>query len=167
MLAYLTVRNFALVADLELHFADGLTVITGESGAGKSILLDALGLVLGHRASRTQIRPNSHECEVSAEFDLSNAPQSQTLLIANGLQDKDDVNRCIVRRIASVDGRSRAWVNSTPVSLGTLRELCSSMVAIHDQFAQQQLLGATTQLSWFDDFVAQPHLVEKVRNLIP
>ena len=164
MLAYLTVRNFALVADLELHFADGLTVITGESGAGKSILLDALGLVLGQRASRTQIRPNSQECEVCAEFDISNAPQSQSLLSTHGLQDEDDANRCVVRRIASVDGRSRAWVNATPVSLGTLRELCSSMVAIHDQFAQQQLLGTTTQLSWFDDFVARPHLVEKVRT---
>ena len=164
MLAYLTVRNFALVANLELHFVDGLTVITGESGAGKSILLDALGLVLGQRASRAQIRPNSRECEVCAEFDLSNAPQSQELLTTNGLQDKDDSNRCVVRRIASVDGRSRAWVNASPVSLGTLRELCSSMVAIHDQFAQQQLLGATTQLSWFDDFVAQPRLVEKVKT---
>lgn len=164
MLAYLTVRNFALVADLELHFVDGLTVITGESGAGKSILLDALGLVLGQRASRTHIRPNSQECEVCAEFDLSNAPQSQALLNTLGLQDEDDSNRCVVRRIASVDGRSRAWVNASPVSLGTLRDLCSSMVAIHDQFAQQQLLGASTQLSWFDDFVAQPHLVEKVKT---
>ena len=163
MLAYLTVRNFALVADLELHFVDGLTVITGESGAGKSILLDALGLVLGQRASRSQIRPDTQECEVCAEFDLSNAPQSQNLLMTNGLLDQDDSNRCVVRRIATVDGRSRAWVNTTPVSLGTLRELCSSMVAIHDQFAQQQLLGATTQLSWFDDFVAQPQLVETVK----
>ena len=164
MLAYLTVRNFALVADLELHFAGGLTVITGESGAGKSILLDALGLVLGQRASRTQIRPDSQECEVCAEFDISNAPQSQLLLRSNGLDDKDESTRCVVRRIASIDGRSRAWVNDTPVSLGTLRELCSSMVAIHDQFAQQQLLGATTQISWFDDFVAEPHLVEKVKR---
>ena len=163
MLAYLTVRNFALVADLELHFAGGLTVITGESGAGKSILLDALGLVLGQRASRTQIRPNSDECEVCAEFDISNAPQSQRLLISNGLDDKDESTRCVVRRIASVDGRSRAWVNDTPVSLATLRELCSSMVAIHDQFAQQQLLGVTTQLSWFDDFAAQPQIVEEVK----
>lgn len=163
MLAYLTVRNFALVADLELHFVDGLTVITGESGAGKSILLDALGLVLGQRASRSQIRPNTRECEVCAEFDLSNAPQSQNLLLTNGLLDKDDSNRCVVRRIATVDGRSRAWVNTTPVSLGTLRELCSSMVAIHDQFAQQQLLGAATQLAWFDDFVAQPQLAESVK----
>ena len=114
MLAYLTVRNFALVADLELHFVDGLTVITGESGAGKSILLDALGLVLGQRASKSQIRPNSQECEVCAEFDLRNAPQSQVLLQSNNLEDKDDVYRCVVRRIASVDGRSRAWVNATP-----------------------------------------------------
>lgn len=164
MLAYLTVRNFALVADLELHFVDGLTVITGESGAGKSILLDALGLVLGQRASRTQIRPNSQECEVCAEFDLRNAPQSQHLLNANGLLDEVDSNRCVVRRVASFDGRSRAWVNATPVSLGTLRELCGTMVAIHDQFTQQQLLGASTQLSWFDDFVAQPQLVEEVKS---
>ena len=164
MLAYLTVRNFALVANLELHFAEGLTVITGESGAGKSILLDALGLVLGQRASKTQIRPNAQECEVCAEFDLRNAPHSRNLLESKNLSDADDPNRCVVRRVASADGRSRAWVNASPVSLGVLRELCSSMVAIHDQFAQQQLLGATTQLDWFDDFVAQPKLRQIVKS---
>ena len=164
MLAYLTVRNFALVADLELHFVEGLTVITGESGAGKSILLDALGLVLGQRASAAQIRPNADECEVSAEFNLHNAPQSRRFLEQHEFLDEDDPERCIVRRVATVDGRSRAWVNGTAVNLRVLRELCTSMVATHDQFAQHQLLSENVQLAWFDDFVAHPQLSSSVET---
>ena len=164
MLAYLTVRNFALVADLELRFVEGLTVITGESGAGKSILLEALGLVLGQRASKSQIRPNTQECEVTAEFDLTNAPQSQYLLGSQDLLDPHDPTQCVVRRNATIDGRSRAWVNAAPVSLGVLRELCGTMVAAHGQFSQQQLLVSTAQLAWFDDFVAHPDLVAQVRQ---
>lgn len=164
MLAYLTVRNFALVADLELRFGEGLTVITGESGAGKSILLDALGLVLGERASKTQIRPDANNCEVNAEFDLSQAAATRDLLASQELLDESDPTRCVVRRIASKDGRSRAWVNDSPVSLGVLRDLCGTLVAIHGQFAQQQLFGATSQLAWFDDFVAEPDLVQQVKS---
>lgn len=165
MLAYLTVRNFALVADLELRFGEGLTVITGESGAGKSILLDALGLVLGDRASKSQIRPNAKNCEVHAEFDLSQAAAARKLLASHELLADSEPNRCVVRRSASIDGRSRAWINASPVSLGVLRDLCSTLVAIHDQFAQQQLFGSSSQLAWFDDFVGEPQLVEQVRTL--
>ncbi len=164
MLAYLTVRNFALVASLELRFVNGLTVITGESGAGKSILLDALALVLGQRASRNQIRPNANECDVTAEFELNQAPTTHELLASQNLQDTNEPNRCVVRRVVTRDGRSRAWVNGAPVSLNVLRQLCGSLIAIHDQFAQQQLLGSMSQLAWFDDFIAEPRLVALVRQ---
>lgn len=162
MLAFLTVRNFALVSDLEIRFTHGLSVITGESGAGKSMLLGALGLVLGQRVSKSQIRPGSSECEVLAEFDLKTAPKAQEVLQSYSLTDSSDPLRCVVRRLANVDGRSRAWVNSTAVNLGVLRELCTTMVAIHTQFAQQQLLSAVPQLNWFNDFINQPALVDEV-----
>ena len=162
MLAYLTVRNFALVSDLEMRFLGGLTVITGESGAGKSILLGALGLVLGQRLSKSQIKPGASECEVTAEFDIQGAPNALDLLYSQDLVDRDDPHRCVVRRIANRDGRSRAWINSTSVTLGELRELCTTMVAIHTQFAQQQLMQTEKQLRWFDDFLAKPDLVNQV-----
>lgn len=162
MLAYLIVRNFALVSDLEMRFLGGLTVITGESGAGKSILLGALGLVLGQRVSKSQIRPGASECEVVAEFSLESAPKARSLLDLHGLNDQDAPNRCLVRRLASADGRSRAWINSTPVTLAVLRELCSMLVAIHTQFAQQQLMHNDMQLQWFNDFVARTGLINEV-----
>ena len=163
MLAYLTVRDFALVDDLELRFVDGLTVITGESGAGKSILLEALGMVLGQRASRSHIRPDASQSEVCAEFDLELAEPARQLLAEHDLLDQEEPTRCLVRRVAGADGRSRAWINGSGVNIGVLRELCAVMVAIHDQFAQQQLLHAGTQLAWFDDFVGCHAMLDTVK----
>ena len=162
MLAYLTVRNFALVAELELEFTTGLTVITGESGAGKSILLNALGMVLGQRTSKSQIRPGADAFEVTAEFDLSGAPVARAYLASKDLIEKGDVNQCLVRRRATPDGRSRAWINAVQVNVGELRELCASLVEIHGQFEQQQLMSPTVQLRWLDDFVADSDLTDAV-----
>lgn len=164
MLAYLTVRDFALVEDLELRFVDGLTVITGESGAGKSILLDALALVLGQRASKSQIRPDARDCEVCAEFDLQHATAARQVLEAQALLDDDEPSRCLVRRVATSEGRSRAWINGSAVSLGVLRDLCGALVAIHDQFAQQQLLGPASQRAWLDDFISDSTVHDDVKR---
>ena len=164
MLAYLSVRNFALVAELELEFNSGLTVITGESGAGKSILLGALGMVLGQRMSKALIRPGAEACEVSAEFNLENVPDAQALLRSRNLLDQDDEQRCIVRRRTTPDGRSRAWINSVPATVTDLRELCSSLVEIHGQFEQQQLMSPAVQLSWLDDYIANSELLAKVQT---
>ena len=164
MLLNLTVKNFALVAELSISFHAGLTVITGESGAGKSILLDALSLVLGSRASRSQIRPGTTQCEVVAEFDISGLEQSKSYLCEHQLLDETDPSRLVVRRIAGIDGRSRAWINSVSVNLGALRQLCAPLVEIHGQFAQQQLLSSSVQLGWLDDFVGDADLIEKVQR---
>ena len=165
MLASLTVRNFTLVRSLDIDFSPGLTVITGESGAGKSILLDALSLVLGARARQDQIAPGSKDCEVIAEFDLSQSPVTKKRLQEQGLTDSLDPNLCIVRRTAAAGGRSRSWVNSTPTNLDAIRDLCFSLIGIHGQFEQHQLLDREAQLEWFDDFAIDQNQLSTVQEL--
>ncbi|MCY3885041.1 MAG: DNA repair protein RecN [Gammaproteobacteria bacterium] len=163
MLVNLSVRNFALVRELDLSFDTGLTVITGESGAGKSILLEALSLVLGSRARREQTRPGEQQCEVTAEFNIESSAHAASFLAENDLSDPTESSRCLVRRTARVDGRSRAWINGTQVNIDTLRTLCTPLVALHGQFEQTQLVDPGTQLDWFDDFSVDPKLREQVR----
>src|SRR5690606_31978031 len=139
VLKALTIRDFALVASLDIAFAGGLTVITGESGAGKSILLGALGLVLGERADSTAVRPGAARAEVTAEFDRTEHPASRRLLDEQALTDPEDPGRCLVRRVVSADGRSRAFINGSPVTLQVLRSLCGDLVDIHGQHENQRL----------------------------
>ena len=133
MLKTLTVNNFALVDELEIQFGPGLTVITGESGAGKSILLAALSLVLGERATTDTIRPGASRADVSAEFDLSGIDAAVGYLARLELDDPDQPGRALVRRVVNADGRSRAFLNGTPVTLSVLRELTGSLIDIHGQ----------------------------------
>lgn len=162
MLLNLSVRNFVLVKELEFSLGPGLTAITGESGAGKSILMDALSLVLGSRASRLATRPNSSQCEVVAEFE---APASTVaVMTANLWSDEENPKQCIVRRTVTSDGRSRAWINRTPVNIGSLRKLCSPLVEVHGQFTQQRLSDPAVQLEWLDDYGSDQRLVEKVAS---
>lgn len=165
MLATLTVRNFTLVRSLDIDFSPGLTVITGESGAGKSILLDALALVLGARVRRDQIAAGSNDCEVIAEFDLTQSPATCKKLERLGLADSLDPNLCIVRRIATPGGRSRAWLNSTPTTLDSIRDICASLIGVHGQFEQHELLNQEAQLVWFDDFAIKSKQLSKVQRL--
>ena len=162
MLVHLAIRNFALVAELQLDFNSGLTVLTGESGTGKSILLNALTLVLGSRASRSQMRPEADFCEVVAEFDIAGLDDISHHLAEHELEDVSQPNVCVVRRLARQDGRSRAWINSVPVNLGELRTLCSRLVEIHGQFEQQQLMDPSTQTRWFDGFLQDSTIKQKV-----
>ena len=162
MLVNLSVRNFALVRELDLTFDPGLTVITGESGAGKSILLEALSLVLGSRARREQTRPGEQQCEVTAEFNVENSAYASSFLRENDLADTSDSTRCLVRRIARTDGRSRAWINGSQVNVDTLRTLCAPLVALHGQFEQTQLVDPLVQLDWFDDFSIDSQLRTRV-----
>lgn len=163
MLAHLTIRNFALVDQLDISLDAGLIVVTGESGAGKSILLDAIGLVLGARVSKSYIRANVDQCEVTAEFDVAANEPALAYLADHDLMDPDAPNRCLVRRIARPDGRSRAYVNGTPVNLGVLREFCSPLVEIHGQHENQRLLDHTVQLQWLDDFGVDAALKDATR----
>ena len=163
MLKQLTVRNFALVESLDLAFAPGLTVITGESGAGKSILLNALELVLGARASSSAIRPGATACEVTAEFDLAGYPAAREYLDEQALDDAAEGGRCLVRRVAAT-GRSRAFINGTPVNLAALQSLCNPLVEVHGQHAHRSLLDRTAQLALLDDYAAAADLAGSVRE---
>lgn len=164
VLKALTVRDFALVQALDIVFADGLTVITGESGAGKSILLGALGLVLGDRAASDAVRPGAERADITAEFDLSGHPGALQQIEAQALTDPDQPGRCLVRRVVGADGRSRAFVNGTPATLQTLRSLCEGLVDIHGQHENARLTRRDVQLELLDDFGVDAELRRGCRD---
>ena len=151
MLRALNIRNFALVRELDIELGPGLTVVTGESGAGKSILLDALGLVLGARVKRSQMRPGADSCEVSAEFDVADRPGSIDALARLDMFASGQEATCLVRRVAS-EGRSRAFVNGAPATLAVLQSLAAPLIDIHGQSEHRQLLSRDAQRRLLDEF---------------
>ena len=164
MLRELIVRDFALVASLNITLQPGLTVITGESGAGKSILLAALGLVLGDRADTDTVRPGAKRADVSAEFDLSVHAAAQAFLAEHALEDSDQPSRCVVRRVVNSEGRSRAFINGTPITRQLLRTFCAGLVDIHGQFENQRLAEPAVQLSLLDDYGVRPETLNACRT---
>ena len=163
MLKQLTLKNFLLVDALDIDFSAGFTTITGESGAGKSILLNALGLLLGNRASADLIRPGAEKADVSAEFDLSDLPGVQAYLQADELEDAG--GHCLIRRVIASSGRSRAFVNDVPVTSAYLRGLGEQLVDIHGQHEHLRLADRTTQLNLLDDFAGVAKLAAEVKQL--
>lgn len=149
MLTGLYIKNFAIIDRLELDLLQGLTVITGETGAGKSILIDALGLVLGDRAHQQWIRPDCERAEITAIFDLT-----QQVDIQNWLSqlEIDAFDECIIRRIITADGRSKAFINGHPFAIQRLKELGQKLVEIHGQHAQHSLLKTEKQRELLDSF---------------
>ena len=164
MLRQLTVSNYALVDALDVSFSDGLTVITGESGAGKSILLGALALVLGHRAHAGHVRPDSAKADICAEFEVGRMPATTEFLTGHDLLDEDAPERCLLRRTVTKEGRSRAFVNGAPVTLHTLRSLTEALVDIHGQNEHQRLGEAEVQLGLLDDFADLRAAADEVRD---
>ncbi len=152
MLRQLTVNNVGLVSELDLQLTPGLTVLTGESGAGKSLLLSALGLVLGERASSEAVKSGAARAEVVAEFDLSLNPQALVALNAAELVDPEQPNRCLVRRVVSREGRSRAFINDSPVTLATLKAFAEPLVDIYGQQESYRLSEREVQRALLDDF---------------
>lgn len=144
MLKFLAIRNFVIVDALELNFGTGFTALTGETGAGKSILLDALSLVLGGRADGSLVRVGCERAEISAEFSLANLPLLRFLLREQELDD-EDVNICLMRRTLDASGRSRSYINGRSVTLQQLREVGESLIDIHGQHAHQSLLRGDAQ----------------------
>ena len=149
MLLSLSIRDFVIVDALELSFQPGFTVFTGETGAGKSILIDALNLALGERADPSVIRQGKERTEIAAEFDLGKLKETRAWLENNDLAG-DDI--CVVRRVVEAVGRSRAYINGRPVTVQQLRELGDCLVAVHGQFAHQALLQPSSQQRLLDDF---------------
>ncbi|WP_431855490.1 DNA repair protein RecN [Azospirillum sp.] len=148
-LAALTIRDVVLIERLALSFRTGLCVLTGETGAGKSILLDALGLALGARAESGLVRHGADQASVTAEFELSGDHPAFAILREQGL-DADE--RLVVRRTVSADGRSRAWVNDQAVGVGLLKRLGEELVEVHGQFDTHGLLNPTTHRSVLDAY---------------
>ncbi|MCS3454537.1 DNA repair protein RecN [Aeromonas rivuli] len=161
MLTQLTVNNFAIVKFLELDLQPGMTCITGETGAGKSIAIDALGLCLGERAEAAMVRPGNDKTEVSARFLLEGNPQARAWLAGNELESEGE---CIVRRVVSAEGRSRSYVNGVPVPLTQLRSLGQLLVNVHGQHAHQLLVKPDYQLALLDGYAGHHLLLADVRH---
>lgn len=145
MLRALHIRDFVIVAEAEIHFEDGFTVFSGETGAGKSILIDALALALGGRADAAVLRQNTARAEITAVFDCPSSVAQW--LAANDLQADDEL---ILRRVIDLQGRSRAYLNGSPVNASQLREIGDHLVDIHGQHAHQSLLRADSQRDLLD-----------------
>ncbi len=159
MLSQLSINNFAIVRFLELDFKAGMTSITGETGAGKSIAIDALGLCLGNRADANTVRPGANKTEVSARFQLNDIPQAKRWLEDNDLELDDE---CILRRTISSDGRSRGYINGNPVPLGQLKALGQLLIGIHGQHAHHAMLKSEHQLTLLDCYANHKLLLDNV-----
>ncbi|WP_102798468.1 DNA repair protein RecN [Bowmanella denitrificans] len=160
MLLQLSVRNFAIVQSLDIDFQQGMTAITGETGAGKSIAIDALGLCLGDRAEAGMVRKGADKAEITACFSLQNLHQARQWLSNQELLEDDE--EAVIRRVISAEGRSKAFINGSPVSLQQLKNLGQYLVNIHGQHAHQQLLKADVQRELLDSYAAHPALLQQV-----
>jgi DNA repair protein RecN (Recombination protein N) len=162
MLTHIHIKDLAIVSALELELDHGMTVLTGETGAGKSILIDALGLALGERADNGMIRAGSERAEITAAFDITTLPDVATWLSEQAL---DAGPECILRRVLVRDGRSRAFVNDSPISLQALQGLGELLVDIHGQHAHQSLLHRGCQRDLLDAYAVHHPLTEETARL--
>ncbi len=164
MLSHIHIRNFAIVDQLDLDFTAGLTVLTGETGTGKSILIDALGLVLGDRADSDMVRHGSARAEISATFELNDAPQAAAWLRANELDEDSRSNECQLRRTITKEGRSKAYINGRPTTLQMVRELGEQLVDIHGQHEHQSLVKRDEQRRLLDHYADHKTVLSEVAS---
>lgn len=161
MLTHLHIRNFAVVKAVDIDFNNGMTAVTGETGAGKSIALDALSLCLGTRADAGWVRPGADKSEIIASFAIANeSPAMQWLQ----QQELDDEQECVLRRVVTAEGRSRAWINGTPVPASQLKQLAPMLVHIHGQHEHQALTQEENQLQLLDRYARHPDLLAAVAD---
>lgn len=149
MLQHLTIQNYTIVENLDIELNVGMTVVTGETGAGKSIMLDALGLCLGDRADPKAVREGHDKADITASFDISNIEEAQQWLQSRDLELGDE---CILRRVITIEGRSRAFINGQPSTLQDVKTLGETLIDIHSQHAHQSLLRRETQRKLLDDY---------------
>lgn len=162
MLVHISVKNYAIVEHLDLELHDGMSVITGETGAGKSIMLDALSLTLGARADSSVVRPGADKADILSSFDVSHIPEAQQWLKE---RDLDNESLCILRRIITPEGRSRAYINGTPCPQADLKALGELLIDIHSQHEHQSLLKTDTHRRLLDEFAAATELTRAVQSI--
>ncbi|ATP52171.1 DNA repair protein RecN [Pseudomonas putida] len=160
MLVHLSIHNYAIVEHLDLELARGMSVITGETGAGKSIMLDALGLALGDRADSGVVRPGADKADILATFDLADIPEARTWLAE---RDLDNEGPCILRRVITAEGRSRGYINGTPCPLSDLKSLGELLIDIHSQHEHQSLLKTDTHRRLLDEYAGAIDLARQVQ----
>ncbi|WP_444907313.1 DNA repair protein RecN [Microbulbifer sp. SSSA008] len=161
MLLHLSISQFTLVDQLELEFGPGTSTLTGETGAGKSITLDALGLALGGRGSAELVRTGANRADISATFDIAEHPSAASWLES---QELDAGQEVILRRTIGADGRSRAYINGQPVTLLQLRALGEQLIDIHSQHEHQSLLKKETHLRLLDEYAQAQELAAETRS---
>ena len=161
-LRHLSVKNYAIVDELELEFNHGMTVFSGETGAGKSIMIDALGLVLGDRAQSSVVRKGADKTSISAIFDISDLPEAQALLEDQDIDFED--GECLLRRQISSEGKSRGYINGIAVPSQTLKALSEHLIDIHGQHAHQSLLRKDTQRKMLDEYAGHEKRVDGVKQ---
>src|SRR5205823_4321687 len=152
VLAELRVRDLAVIADVTLPLSPGLNVLTGETGAGKSMLVDALALLLGERASPEVVRPGAQKTVIEGAFEFTSTDLSRLLPSLTALGVEVDDGRIVLKREISGEGRSRAWVNGSPAAVGVLAQLGALLVDLHGQHETQSLLGADAQRDILDAY---------------
>ncbi len=165
MLTQLTINHFAIVHQLDIEFQQGMSVITGETGAGKSIALDALGVCLGQRTDSSMLRDENNRAEICAVFQIPAQNPALQWLKDQELQDSDNPENCILRRVINADGRSKAFINSTPVSAQQLKTLGSFLIQINGQHTSQQLLKTDYQMQLLDRFCDMPYLLQEMQQI--
>jgi DNA repair protein RecN (Recombination protein N) len=149
MLRSLLIKNYALIEEISVEFSSGLTVITGETGAGKSILIDALGLLLGERASAEMIRSGADKAIIEGVFDVKNNAHVAEILRSN---ENDATDEIIVRREVTIKGQNRCFINDSPINVSLLKEIGDALVDLHGQHEHQSLLHQETHIEFLDDF---------------
>ena len=159
MLVHLSIHNYAIVEHLDLELDRGMSVITGETGAGKSIMLDALGLTLGDRADSGVVRPGADKADILATFDVSDIPEARVWLQERDLETDGP---CILRRVITAEGRSRAYINGTPCPQGDLKALGELLIDIHSQHEHQSLLKTDTHRRLLDEYAGATELARQV-----
>lgn len=160
MLAHLSVHNYAIVEHLDLELDAGMSVISGETGAGKSIMLDALGLCLGDRADSGVVRPGADKADILASFDLHDIPEARAWLAE---RDLDNDGPCILRRVITAEGRSRGYINGSPCPQGDLKALGELLIDIHSQHEHQSLLKPETHRRLLDEYAGSQELARQVQ----
>ncbi|WP_419843342.1 DNA repair protein RecN [Actinobacillus pleuropneumoniae] len=164
MLTHLTVNNFAIVRHLTLELNEGMSVITGETGAGKSIAIDALSLCLGYRSESSMIRHGADKADITATFSMQPTSPAYSWLQQHELLDEDNPQECILRRMINQEGRSKAFVNNRPLPISQLRELGQYLIHLNGQHAPQLLLKSEYQLEVLDNYAGIHNLLNEMSS---